>query len=135
LPIQKTSIILLRVKIFRKNRRPIEKRYDQQGNLTWAKATAHDLYWDDEIHDSCAVHWRIAGQTSRWFTSLLPRHKASSWMGQPPRRPVGKFSSPPFNRWRFVLAAFIQSGEAAFLLGQEIGGDTVVEVAIPSASY
>jgi hypothetical protein len=111
----------------------IEKRHDKKGNLKWAKAFARDLYRDREINNLCPVHWRVAGQASRWFTSLLPRHVASSWLGDPPARPISKTRRPPseFKQWGFVLAKVIESDGMLACLGQEISGDTAVEVAFP----
>jgi hypothetical protein len=113
--------------------RPVERRRDRAGALLWAKGPARELYRDEEISDSCPELWRIAGQNSRWFASLLPRHTAGSWLGEPPVRPVSNryLAKPPrFKAWRFVLVAMIESEGLEAFLAEEISGDTPVEVRI-----
>ena len=109
----------------------IEKGHHGSGALEWARGTARELYRDGEVNDSCPVRWRIAGQNSRWFTSLLPRHKAGSWLGESSIREVSKnypAKPPPFKKWRFVLVALIESDGVEACLVKEVSGETLVEV-------
>jgi hypothetical protein len=105
----------------------IERRYNAQRKLTWAKGMARDIYKDETILNSRGGGYRVSGE-ARLYNLLLPRHCAYNIIGETP--PPGGLDAklPPYREWRFVLVGYGEAGNAKFELSREITGDVVVEV-------
>ena len=83
----------------------IEKRYDKGGQLTWAKGLVSDIYKDKTILNSCAVSFRIVGE-SRLYNIIIPSHCAGSIIGKlPTEKSLDDLLSklPPFEQWLVVM--------------------------------
>jgi hypothetical protein len=105
----------------------IERRYDAQRKLTWAKGMARDIYRNMAIANSHSVGYRVSGE-ARLYNIMLPRHCAYNIIGETP--PPGGLDAklPPYREWQFVLVGYGEAGNANFEVSREITGDVVVEV-------
>jgi hypothetical protein len=113
----------------------VEKRYDKRGHLAWARGAARDIYKDQEVLDSYGVYFRLAGEESSWFNTLIPRHMASWEVEGPPsaERLEQLYSNiPPFKEWRFALIGYVGPKRGYLCIAQEIDGDRLVEVTVRS---
>jgi hypothetical protein len=110
----------------------IERRYDNGGQLTWAKGLVRDIYKDKTILNSCAVSFRIAGE-NRLYNIIIPRHCAGTIIGKLPTEEnledvISKL--PPFEKWRFVMVGYGKSGQIEFEIAREVSGEALIEVDI-----
>jgi hypothetical protein len=108
----------------------VEKRYDKQRKLIWAKGAARDVYKDSEILNSTCGAITLEGDLTV-YKILLPRHGAGSIIGEfPPGRNFDEVAAnlPPFEDWKFVVVAYGGSGDQVVEFSREISGDVIVEL-------
>ena len=78
----------------------VEKHFNQQGELTWAKGFARDIYKDKSVLESRCLGFRVS-EEKRWYNLLMPIHTAGSIIGKNQDHVLANL--PPYKDWRFVL--------------------------------